>query len=291
MGLIILSDTIIKGQTIIGAPTSSGLLLDTYSIVGAAYSLRKLRSAYTGYCIRVSRISDNTTQDIGFTSDGSLDTTALTSFVGLSTGLVTIWYDQSTSGYNAVPYGILNLPIIVNAGTLVTLNGKVGLSFPGSHGLAGNGGSPCPNIMTSGLYSLFMVGNALDTNTRIMLQIAFGMQTQAIRRSGLVLQAIDARGGQDNGNLNPGTLQFIANTERKPSSIEIFTNNSTNGATSVGAAISNNPAPLIGAYTNGSSFAWNGIIQECIFFNINPAVTTSYRPAVTSALNSYYGTY
>lgn len=291
MGLIILSDTIIKGQTIIGTPPPSNVLLDTYTMVGAAYSLRKLRSSYTGYCIRVRRSSDNTTQDIGFTSDGSLDTTALTTFVGANTGVVTVWYDQSTSGYDAVPYGVLNPPIIINAGTLVTLNGKVGLSFPVSRGLAGNGGSPCPNIMTSGLYSLFMVGNALDTNTRIMLQIAFGMQTQAIRRSGSFLQAIDAGGGQDNGNLNPGTSQFIANTERKPSSIEIFTNNSTNGATAAGTAVFTNPAPLIGAYTNGSSFSWNGIIQECIFFNINPAVTTSYRSAVTSALNSYYGTY
>jgi hypothetical protein len=292
MSLIILSDTIIKGQTIIGSPiASSGLLLDTYSIVGAAYSLRKLRSSYTGHCIRVRRSSDNTTQDIGFDSNGLLDTTALTSFVGASTGVVTIWYDQSASGYNATTYGVLNPPVIVNAGALITLNGKIGLSFPGSHGLAGNGGSPCPNIMTSGLYSLFAVGNALDTSTRIMLQIAFGMQSQAIRRSGSFLQTIDATGPSDTGNVNPGTVQFIANTERKASSIEIFTSNSTNGATAAGAAISTNPAPLIGAYTNGSAFAWNGIIQEMIFFNINPAVITTYRTGVFTALNSYYGTY
>ena len=47
-----------------------------------AYSLRKLRSAYIGSAVRVRRSSDNTEQDIGFTTEGELDTTSLLSFVG-----------------------------------------------------------------------------------------------------------------------------------------------------------------------------------------------------------------
>ena len=42
------------------------LLLDTYPNAAVAYSLRKLRTAYTGAAIRVRRSSDNAEQDIGF---------------------------------------------------------------------------------------------------------------------------------------------------------------------------------------------------------------------------------
>jgi hypothetical protein len=48
----------------------------------AAYSLRKLRAAYAGSAIRVRRSTDNAEIDIGFTSTGELDTTALLNHVG-----------------------------------------------------------------------------------------------------------------------------------------------------------------------------------------------------------------
>jgi hypothetical protein len=57
-------------------------LLDTYSGATAAYSLRKLKAAYTGFAVRVRRSSDNTTLDVGFDANGNLDTTSLLSFVG-----------------------------------------------------------------------------------------------------------------------------------------------------------------------------------------------------------------
>ena len=80
-------------------------LLDTYPNAAAAYSLRKLRSAYTGYAIRVRRSSDNTEQDIGFSSTFGLDTSSLTSFCGAGNGFVTTWYDQSGNGNNGTVNG------------------------------------------------------------------------------------------------------------------------------------------------------------------------------------------
>jgi hypothetical protein len=61
--------------------SSSKLILDGLNS-SAAYSLRKLRTAYTGPAIRVRRSSDNTEADIGFTASGDLDQTALMAFVG-----------------------------------------------------------------------------------------------------------------------------------------------------------------------------------------------------------------
>jgi hypothetical protein len=58
-------------------------VLDSLSVSGAAaYSLRKLRTAYTGNAIRVRRSSDSAELNIGFTPNGDLDTTALMNHVG-----------------------------------------------------------------------------------------------------------------------------------------------------------------------------------------------------------------
>ena len=104
------------------APSIS-YLLDTYTGATGAYSLRKLRTAYTGYAIRVRRSSDNTSQDIGFKADGTLDTTTLLSFVGAGNGFVSIWYDQSGS-YNLIQNTSSNQPSIVLSGVLNTQNSK-----------------------------------------------------------------------------------------------------------------------------------------------------------------------
>ena len=68
--------------------------LDTYTNAERAWGLRKLRTAYSGNCIKVRRDSDDTEQDIGF--DGiDLDTTALNTFCSGANGTITRFYDQS----------------------------------------------------------------------------------------------------------------------------------------------------------------------------------------------------
>ena len=99
-------------------------ILDVYTNAKAAYSLRKIRSAYSGYAIRVRRSSDNTSLDIGFKSDGSLDSTSLLSFVGVSDGFVSVWYDQSGNAYDFLQATSSSQPWIVTSGVLYTLNGK-----------------------------------------------------------------------------------------------------------------------------------------------------------------------
>ena len=100
-------------------------VLTTNSITSvAAFSLRKLYSAYSGPAIKVRRSSDNTEQDISFTASGSIDTAALTAFVGSGNGFVSVWYDQSGAGNNAVQATAANQPTIVSSGTITTLNGK-----------------------------------------------------------------------------------------------------------------------------------------------------------------------
>jgi len=112
-------------------PLSQPLLLDVYTGAAAAYSLRKLRTTYTGAAIRVRRSSDNTEQDIGFVGV-DLDTVSLKNFVGANNGFVTTWYDQSTSK-NVAQSAAANQPRIVNAGVVDRLNGKPAIMFDGSN--------------------------------------------------------------------------------------------------------------------------------------------------------------
>jgi hypothetical protein len=110
--------------------SSYAYLLDDYSGAAAAYSLRKLRSAYTGNAIRVRRASDNTEQNIGFVNN-ELDTSALTTFCSGTNGFVTTWYDQSGNGYNATQTTAANQPQIVSSGSILTENGKPAVEFDG----------------------------------------------------------------------------------------------------------------------------------------------------------------
>jgi hypothetical protein len=105
--------------------------LDTYTGAAAAYSVRKLRTAYTGNAIRVRRSSDNTEQDIGF-SGGNLDTSALTTFVGANNGFVTTFYDQSGNARNATQATAANQPQIVVSGTVLTQGSKPIMKFTSS---------------------------------------------------------------------------------------------------------------------------------------------------------------
>ena len=105
------------------------LLLDLYPSATVAYSLRKLRTAYTGSAIRVRR-SDFTETNIGFVND-VLDTASLLTFVGVNSGFVTTWYDQSGNASNAVQSAAGSQPIIVDSGVLVTENTKPSLNFTG----------------------------------------------------------------------------------------------------------------------------------------------------------------
>lgn len=113
--------------------------LDGLSVsAAAAYSTRKLRSAYAGSAIRVRRSFDNAEADIGFTAAGDLDTTALLAFVqhggpgpGNEDGFVTTFYDQSGNGRNVGQVVAASQPRIVNAGVVDTLGGRPSVVFDG----------------------------------------------------------------------------------------------------------------------------------------------------------------
>lgn len=110
-----------------GAAGAQPLLLDSISSA-AAFSVRKLRTAYAGACLRVRRSSDNAEQDIGFAS-GVLDTASLLSFCGAGDGFVKTWYDQSGNGNNVTTATQADQPAIATSGAVLVKNAKPALQF------------------------------------------------------------------------------------------------------------------------------------------------------------------
>jgi hypothetical protein len=106
--------------------------MDPFTFPWRAYSLRRLLSLYTGPLIRVRRSSDDTTLDVGFDTDGDLDTVALLAFVGAGNGFVDRWYDQTGGGANLEQGTAGAQPSIATAGVINTLDSLPAVTFDGT---------------------------------------------------------------------------------------------------------------------------------------------------------------
>ena len=90
----------VRGRARGGAAPYAGPLDGLSTAPRAAYSTRKLLSAYAGSCLRLRRQSDDEEMDFGFVAaTGLLDHAAATSWAGGAANIVT-WYDQSGNGFN-----------------------------------------------------------------------------------------------------------------------------------------------------------------------------------------------
>lgn len=251
-------------------------LLDTYPGAAAAYSVRKLRTAYTGNCLRVRRSTDNAEQDIGFIGS-DLDTVSLSAFCGLGNGFVTTWYDQSGNGKNAGQGAALSQPKIYSLGSVDLLNAKPVLNFDGSNDLLGI------NNFITGFNNLgiFMVQK---TNS-----IASGISLNLIDASQAIYLPWFNGGGYFWGN---GNISSSTTTNRRL--VSLYSNNTTaiinfNAVASGSRAngtISWSGAHFIGSY--GPSLFSNVSYQELIFYTTNQ---TSNVSGIEFNINNYYNIY
>jgi hypothetical protein len=261
----------------IGSENILPLLLDLYPNAAAAYSLRKLRDAYTGSAIRVRRSSDNDEQNIGFTGTGDLDTSSLTSFCGSGNGFVTTWYDQSGNARNATQSTAANQPQIVSSGSLLTLNSK-------------------PKIDATSLQFLKFNSDIATSNSNYSLFMTYYKDTTG--NQGIVL-----KDGSNYHWLDYGTTQYISTADAISISTTFQINTQylysciTNY--SVGASIYRNNNLLgtrsaltsnsISSYLPSNVFRTAKIsLQEFIYY---PSNQSSNRTGIQSNINTYYGIY
>jgi hypothetical protein len=284
---------------------SANLLLDQYSGAAGAYSLRKLRTAYTGSAIRVRRSNDNTEQDIGFVGN-DLDTASLKTFVGANSGFVTTWYDQSTNADDVINTSAANQPRIVNAGTVERIAGEPSIFFDGSNDRLG---SRTINTLISKFngedkpVSNFAVINKTNTNTTGTLY-SFGNQVQSnpFIRSLLTNSAtfqFQIRDSAGTGGITSitSTNTYSANTNYLFTTLQTGTNCSLfiNNTDRTPASTSTNVGTLpLGRFSLGTLGRGNeqdffgGYISENIIYNSSQS---SNRTGIETNINNYYGIY
>ena len=117
------------GQTLLSGSGFEGIL-NQFPGASLGLSLELLDKDYSGFCIKVRRSSDNAEKNIGFVNN-VLDASSLMTFAGSDTVTVTIWYDQSGSGNNATQTQGSRQPMIVDAGTLIRIEGQAAIQGDG----------------------------------------------------------------------------------------------------------------------------------------------------------------
>lgn len=280
-----------------GGAAPATLLLDLYPSAAAAYSVRKLRTAYTGSAIRVRRSSDNTESDIGFTANGNLDTTSLISFCDGGNGFVTTWYDQSGNGYNATQTTAANQPQIVSSGSVITTNGKPSAQFDGSNDNLLYNSNLFLGAGSRTILSVYKPNNATGTFTYSI----FGQSFNGSAGGYTLLQSRTAFVTGDpyfagfaadlgNGLTTPNTSQKLAQFNYNGTTGYLYKNNSLITSANITLNAQSTGLIYIGASNSGGSLQeWsNANIQECIAWASNQDANTS---GISTNINTYYGIY
>jgi hypothetical protein len=270
--IILLTSFCKKTQTNFGADygfSSSNLILDGLNS-SAAYSLRKLRTAYSGAAINVRRSSDGATQNIGFTASNDLDTASLKAFVGTGNGFVTTWYDQSGNGRNATQATAGEQPQIVDNGALITMNGRPALRFDGN------------DILNT---PSFILGNTVVTVARRSTRfqpVVEGANVGSLDRGlwGLGFNSIDYTTHLNYG-INGSPLN-ATNADGFPMNVlQVVSQTIAKGLVATNAS-----AWGIGGGSNGY-VRLNGFVSEMVAFS--SLLSTTDRQAIESNQMQYYG--
>jgi hypothetical protein len=247
-------------------------VLDTYPNAAAAFSLRKLRAAYTGNAIQIRRSNDNATLDVGFDSLGNLNTSAITTFVGANSAFITIWYDQSGNGNNATQSTAANQPNIVDSGTLRVFGTKNGILFDGSDDQLN-----VPNLDTTALESVYLANtpssDVAGLLSRVVSEYIAISSTNARYRTATLntLQPLTSNAGAAINSFN-----------RSSNVITAYRNSVASATTLTGAA--HTGVQIIGRRSGSSAFA--GTLAEFFYYASDQSAN---RAGIESNLIAYYG--
>lgn len=304
------------GNIIRAAFIANPLVFDLYPGAAAGYSLRKLRASYAGSAIEVTRTSDSATQDIGFDVSGNLDTSALTTFIGANTGVVSKWYDQSGNNQHMTQSTQANMATIVSSGTLITQGGKPAVRFDGSNDSYVSSISTNPFSFTGGvsivhatyknataykdyesIISAGATGNSA-TNQEKMLGVNFGNSPNYSPRPTIATDIWRPSGVQYDGSVSTNSRMLVGvyisnwSTHRSTG----FSNMRLNGSDLTTKTYNvYNPSSLntnamrLGVYDTilASSF-FAGDIQEVLVWASDE---NSNRTGIEGNVNDYYSIY
>jgi hypothetical protein len=276
---------ILASHGIIGSQITQFVgLLDEYSGAAAAYSLRKLRTEYTGSAIRVRRASDSEEIDIGF-SASELDTSALTTFCSGTNGFVQTWYDQSGNARDATQETTTFQPQIVSSGSVILENGKSSISF-----LSGLSGLDFSTFSATSV-TMYMIVKAKNDPPSIPASgfVKFGTDRQANHYPYIDGNIYDDSFSNVRKTVgNPTTTLAQLNLYNVLSKSNEWTArlNTTTILTTASNTVAINPSPKIGSKVSG--IGMNNFISELIIY---PSDQSSNRTGIETNINDFYSIY
>ena len=278
----------------------TNLLLDTYTGAAAAYSLRKLRSGYTGSAIRVRRaVGSPSETDIGFVNN-ELDIATLESFCSGTDGFVQTWYDQSdnVSPKNATQTTAANQPQIVSSGSVILENGKPAIFFNNPTGIGTqwlNTGTQLSLFNVGSIYSVAsfinsgnfraIFSNGYDASAGIWVGSVSGL----IPKLQLWTSNVNTQGGNNSFSFNTQVLQSYFFETAVANGHKIYVNNTLDVQETKTFRI-NTPLTngAIGRDASSNDYPMHGFEQELLFF---PEKTNTNNSGINSNINTFYGIY
>lgn len=289
-----------SGLTPTPPPTPSLLLDPTVAPSAfAAYSVRKLRTAYAGNCMTVQRSSDSTQASFGFVNN-MLDTASLLAFVGAGNGVVVKWFDQSGNGVDGTQ-AAATAPKIISGGSLVTgSNGLPALQFAIGNGFTTTNqtlsGSACIYAVAFRAWTSASYAPIIEWNYGATTGIGF-LTTGTATQDWQAKQWL-AVGNGFNSTHTPrafGTYGAIADntwhlidTQLAAAGTGIWLDNVSIASTATNAAIAAITASPILIAANGGD-VWVGDISEIIIYNA--AQSATLQGTVRSNINASYAIY
>ena len=297
--------------------SSFSYILDLYPSAHHAYSLRKLRSNYTGFCLRVRRttttpsatttevnVSFNSFYTIGldspitYASGASTTATNLGQFCasvvngytnpdGVNTNqdiLVVTWYDQSGNSKNPTQGTAGNQPRLVELGNLELSGGKVAVRFIRSSSTRLTILDTTANINNM---SSYFVGQYTTTGIT-QNAYALGVINRFYLPTSNGVSIFAGYAGTSNAillqpiNINRNLYELLAPSPNNPSLVEAFANGVSKGTVAISSGAS--VAIWLGHASNLNHY--NGHIQEVIGWQSN-----ANRANIESNINAFWTIY
>lgn len=282
---------ILSSHGIIGSQITQFVgLLDDYSGASAAYSLRLLRSTYTGSAIKVRRsVGSPSEKDIGFVNN-ELDVADLESFCSGTDGFVVTWYDQSGNGYDATQSTAASQPQIVSSGSVILENGKPAVDFDGTSAYLNLNLTQALALTNSAYKTVAIVSSDSGITSTRNRAIFIGKSTST--RISFINLDSNTFEGSFNGFANRVIItfntqqQYLAFGEDLNGTQAFYLNSTTSDTNSLGGTTNDATVAEISNATNTQYF--NGTIQEIIMY---PSDQSSNRSGIETNINDFYSIY
>jgi hypothetical protein len=261
---------------------AAAFLLDTYTGAAAGYSVRRIASSATNL-MRIREDSGDTETDIGYDSNGDLDTAAIASHCGTANGFVVSWVDQSGNGNDANQSTTTAQPKIYDGTAVVTEGTRPAIEFDKTNDQ--NLRLPTTSYLTNtnnmGFFTVCKSNSSPNSFT--CAAVIANVNTY------YVLLAYETARVNYHGTQNTDTNDFNHNlfsvyADNASSDVKGYVNGSQLISTTPTSQTAQQDL-FIGRLGTLASTGWDGTIQEVIVWDTS---TKSNHTAIESDIDTYF---